>query len=281
MCFGGGGGGTTTAGSTTFTPPAATQPGWQDLISGAEQYASQPYQQYQGMTVAPINGTQLQGMDFLQDNALNGSPDLNAARGAMTNISNGAYMNNDPWLSNGATQAVINSNAQAMGNAAAIGQNAQTDAQFAQGGAYGGSAYQQAQAQNALALNTAVGNMANQYQSQLTGLGAQDYSNGVNQMINAANATGPLAATDQTAGKNLVAIGDAEQQNMQNQLNASSQAFQQQQQYPMQMAQFLQQVLTGASGGFTQPTSSSTQGYQINPISALLGGATAATGLLG
>ena len=92
----------------------------------------------QGMTVAPINGTQLQGMDFLEDNALNGSPDPNAARGAMTNISNGAYMNNDPWLSNGATQAVINSNAQAMGNAAAIGQNAQTDAQFAQGGAYGG-----------------------------------------------------------------------------------------------------------------------------------------------
>ena len=96
--------------------------------------------------------------------------------------------------------------------------------------------------------------MANQYQSQLTGLGAQDYSNGVNQMINAANATGPLAATDQTAGKNLVAIGDAEQQNMQNQLNASQHQFQQQQQYPTQILQFLQQMLTSASGGFTQPS---------------------------
>lgn len=280
-CFGGGGGGTTANSVAEFKPPEYTQQPWQDYLSGIQQFTQQPQQQYGGMTVAPINGWQQQGMNLLQDNALNGSPDLNSARGALTGITGGAYMNNNPWLSNDATNQVISDNANVMANSYARGTAAQNDSMFARGGAYGGSAWQDKQSADAAGLSNQIGQMANQYQLQRTGMGAQDYSNGVNQMIQAANATGPLAATDQTAGKNLIASGDAYQQNLQNQLNAAQAQWTSQSQYPAQMLDIMRSGLQAASGGFGTNAAQSSQGYQVNPISALLGGGAAAYGLLG
>src|SRR3977135_2660593 len=96
---------------------------------------------------------------------------------------NGQYCNNSPWTSPQYTQNVIGQNATNMANAAAIGQNASPDAAAAQQGAYGGSAYNQKQAMNSLALNNSVGQMANNYQLQNAQMGNQNYMGGVNQML--------------------------------------------------------------------------------------------------
>lgn len=279
--MGSSGGGQTANTVSEFKPPAYTQQGWQDYLGGVQNLSQQPQQVYDGMTVAPINGQQQQGMNMLQDVALNGSPDLNAARGAATNVANGAYMNNNPWLSNDYTNQAMSNQANIMANAAAIGTNAQTDAASVMHGAYGGSGLQQRQAANAFGLNTAIGNMENQYQLGRTGMGAQDYSNGVNQMLQAGNLGLNTSNTDYTAGRTLVGLGDAYQQNTQNQLNAAQQQWQTQNQYPAQMLDMMRSGLQAASGGFGTNAAQSTQGYNVNPISALLGGGAATYGLLG
>ena len=91
-----GGGSTTT--TQKWEPPEWTQPGWQTLVQGATQLATRPYQPFDGMRVAPINGYQTQGMNFLEDRALYGAPDINAARGMSMNMSQGNYAN--PWAGN-------------------------------------------------------------------------------------------------------------------------------------------------------------------------------------
>src|SRR6184192_798138 len=174
LFFGGGGDATQTQ---KFEPPDYTKQGWQDLLSNAQGVAAQPYQQYAGMQVAPWNGLQQNASNFIQDRAANGAPDLNAARGAATNIASGDYLNNpftgqgstvggiaqgqalnsNPWLSQDYTQKVIDQNAQNMAKAYSVGTAAQTDAAFNQAGAYGGSAYQQQQAANAAGLENQIG----------------------------------------------------------------------------------------------------------------------------
>lgn len=289
MCLGGlfGGGGSSSSGGTTnnsvaeYKPPDYTVDPWKQYIQGVEQYTQTPYQQYGGMQVAPINDIQQQGINLIQDRALNGAPDLNAGRGAAMNIANGAYFNNNPWLSNDYTNQVINDNANVMANAFARGTAAQTDAQFARAGAYGGSAYQDQQAANATGLNNSIGQMANQYQLQRTGMGAQDYQQGVNQMLGAGNLAGSLSQDDWKAGQMLTGAGDAQQQYLQTLLNSSQSAFNQQQQYPAQMLDILRNALQAAGGGQGTSSTQSTQGYNVNPISALLGGGLSIGSLLG
>src|SRR5207253_11333334 len=92
-----GGGSSSSTSTTEFKPPDSTKGGWSDLMANAAGLTSQPYQQYQGMEVAPLNGQQLQAQQFLGDRALNGAPDLNAGRGAAMNVANGQYFNNSPW----------------------------------------------------------------------------------------------------------------------------------------------------------------------------------------
>ncbi len=122
--------------------------------------------------------------------------------------------------------------------------------------------------------------MTNQYQLQNAQLGANDWRSGVQQMLGAAGNTGQLSQDDWKAGQMLTGIGDAYQQNMQQQLNAAQGAWQQQNQYPAQMLDILRSALQASSGGFGTNAAQQSQGYQMNPITALLGGGAAAYGLL-
>lgn len=247
-----GGGGN--SGSTKWEPPEYTKQGWQDYLTGVQNLSQQPYQQYPGQQVAEQNPYQQVGFDLATQRAMYGAPDLNAARGSMTDIVSGKYLNSNPWLANDYTNKVIADTAGNMGNAFALGTAAQNDALAARQGAYGGSAWQNKQQADAQGLANQVGQMANQYQLARTNLGASDYNTGINQMLQAANTTGTLAQDDWTAVRNMLGIGDINRQYEQDLLNANYNDWQQAQQYPFTMADLFGNALSRASGSYGSNT---------------------------
>lgn len=265
--------------TTEFKAPDYTQAGWQDLLSNAQNLTSQPMNQYTGMQTAPLNAQQLQAQTFSTDRALNGAPDLNAGRGAATDIASGQYFNNSPWTDPSYTNNVINQNANTMANAAAIGQNAQDDSMFARSGAYGGSAWAAKQGQNSLALNNSIGQMANNYQLQNAQMGNSNYQNGVNQMLQAGQLGGQLSQDDWQAAQALQNNGAQTNQYQQSLLNNDQQNFNQQNQYPYQQLQQMNNILSSASGNYGQTTSNPYSGSG-SLLTGLLGGAAAGYGLL-
>ncbi len=263
-----------------FKPPSYTQQGWQDYLTGAQQLSQRPQQQFMGQQVAGINGQQSQAQQFGTDRALYGAPDLNAGRGAATDVASGAYFNNSPWTNQAYTNNVIQNNANTMAHAAAIGQNAQTDAQANMQGAYGGSGWQQTQAGNANALANQVGQMANNYQLQNANMGNQNYTQGVNQMLQGGQLGGQLSQDDWTAAQALMGYGNQNQQYTQNLLNNQYGNWQNQAQYPAQMLSLYGSALGQASTGQGQQLTTN-YGPPTNGLTAAIGAGTGLYGLLG
>lgn len=86
----GGGGGTNTA---RFEPPDYAVQGWSDYVNNATAITQQPYQPYQGMEIAPINNSQVQGMQYMANLAGNQSPDMMTARAMNQLTAAGGYEN--------------------------------------------------------------------------------------------------------------------------------------------------------------------------------------------
>jgi hypothetical protein len=303
----GGSGGATTNTVAEFKPPDYTTPLWQDYTAGAAAASQQPYEQYLGTRVAPLNETQQQGLDLGYQRAVLGAPDLNAARGFTTDLSQGRYLGSnpytglayqqqgsDPWLSNNYTQQAIGQNAAAMGQAYAQGTGAQTDAAMSRAGVYGGSAWQDAQLQGQKQLEGQVGTMANQLQMNQMGLGAADYqaaqqralqaglqqqnvgatdwANSIQQMLQGGQLAGQLSQDDWTAAKALTGVGDATRSYTQQLLDQGYSDWLAQSQYPYTNLDVLGNALTRASGGTAMGTSSSTAtGPASSPLAGLLG----------
>lgn len=182
------GGSTNSTTTQEFKPPARTEPGWDAYIQNAIKLQNVPYQQSGLPQVAPINDYQNTAMQLAYNRALYGAPDINAARGAAMNASQGNYANpyatnvqgiasgqaynpyseglyalaqrSNPYTSDEYTNAMIGNTAQEMAQGFATGTAAQNDATAAMQGAFGGSAYQQKQAGDAAALSKQIGNMA-------------------------------------------------------------------------------------------------------------------------
>jgi hypothetical protein len=204
-----GGGGSTpavTSSNQTSNPWSGVQAPMTDLIAQAGQLYGTAFQPYLGSTIAGLSDSQILGQNLAYQRSSLGAPDLNASRGYATDLAQGQFMganptaqnswmsaqangqnlNSNPWLQNGYTDAVIGDNAKNMANAFATGTAAQNDALAARAGAFGGSAWQQKQTADATGLANSVGQMANQYQLQRTGMGAQDYQNAQNSALSAA-----------------------------------------------------------------------------------------------
>jgi hypothetical protein len=278
--MGSSGGSQTSNSVSEFKPPSYTQQGWQDYLTGAQQLSQRPYQQYMGQKVAGINGQQQQAQQFGTDRALYGAPDLNAGRGAATDVASGMYFNNSPWTNAAYTNNVINDNANTMIGAFNKTTQPQTAAAYALGGAYGGSNYGQAQAQNEAALQNQIGTMANQYQLQNAQMGNSNYNNGVNQMLQAGQLGGQLSKDDWTAAQALMGYGNQNQQYAQNLMNSNYQDWQNMVNYPAQQLQQYGSALGQASTGQGQNLTTN-YGPATNNLSGLLGAGTAAYGLFG
>lgn len=263
-----------------FKPPGYTQQGWQDYLSGAAQLSQQPQQTFMGQSTAGINGQQYQAQQFGTDRALYGAPDLNAGRGAATDIASGMYFNNSPWTNKSYTDNVIADNANTMTNAFNKTTQPQTASAYALGGAYGGSNYNQAQAANQGVLQNSIGTMANQYQLQNAQMGNSNYQQGIGQMLQAGQLGGQLSQDDWTAAQALMGYGNQNQAYTQKLLDQQKSDWQNMVNYPGQMLDMYGNALSRASTG--QGQQSSTQyGPSTNGLSGLLGAGTAAYGMFG
>jgi hypothetical protein len=219
-----GGSGAVQSSTQTSEPWSELKPYMLDTINNAKNLYSQPFQSYQGQTVAGPSDSTLSGYNLGYQRAVLGAPDLTAARGSTADISGGAFFGQGPtgtnnylnamatgqqssptasnaWLNNTAqgqnlgsnpfltdqyTNNAINFNANQMGNAFATGTAANNDALAARGGAFGGSAWQQKQSADAAAMAQQVGNMANQYNLNLQNTKSADYNQAVQQALAAA-----------------------------------------------------------------------------------------------
>lgn len=114
---GSGGGGNSTV--AQFKPPDYALQAWTDIVNNATAITQQPYQQYNGMEIAPINDSQVQGMQYMANLAGNMAPDMATARAQNQLTAAGAFENPystiqtenamNPWqFAQGAPQIEVN-----------------------------------------------------------------------------------------------------------------------------------------------------------------------------
>ena len=213
----------------TSTPWSGVQPYMTDYLSKAQQATNQPYNFYNGSTVAGFSPEQQAGMNLGTNRALAGSPALNSANTSITDTLNGNYLSPDsnPYLKQNVNTAL--DDVQSRVNSQFSGNN------------YGSSANQELLAKN-------LGQTA-------AGMYGQNFTNERNNMMQAANLAPTLANADYLDANQLQNIGAQRQGLSQQYLNAASGQFNNAQQYPFQQLQRYGQAIGGINGGGTTTTS--------------------------
>jgi hypothetical protein len=154
-------------------------------------------------------------------------------------------------------------------------------------GAFGGSAHQQAMANNENALGKQLsqytaGMQNDQYNrsAQLaeSGLnrGSQAFQNERNRQISALSPTQSEQALALQRENALMGIGDINRSFNQDQINQNYQDYQNQQNQPFTMLDYLTGIMSRAQGGVSPNSSFTQSGYTASPYSQILG-----AGLLG
>lgn len=246
----------TTTSTQTSTPWAAQQPfleggtgiggqnipglpngGGEFFAPGLMDSAAQLYMQYQPQyfpqsTVAGFNPTQQAGLGAETMFGLGGgSSSVNAANSALTNIESGNLLSaGNPYF-------------QATANAIGQGLAPTINSQFEANGRYGSGSNVQAMSS---ALANAIAPLAN-----------QNYTSGINNMLQGAIAAPAVQSGQQAGYQALQDAGNQQQTQTQNQLNDQVNRWNYQQNLPYNQLQAYQQGVTGNYGG----TSALTQPY--------------------
>lgn len=247
-----GGGGGQPAQTTTIQKaelPAYVQPYAEQLMARGASLSNTPYQQYTGQRIAGMTPQNIAGLNMIQNRALGGSPEEQAARSQFTRTLSGEYMSPDanPWLKQNVDTA--------MGQAAS-----RVNAQFG-GSNYGTSANQE---QLARTLGEVSGQMY-----------GQNYANEREAQQRMASLYPQFAGIDYTNAQQLLGVGDIYRQESQNVLNQNYADWLAQQQYPYQQLDVLSNAIKGATGGGGTTTTSTPNPYQINRTANAVGGALA------
>jgi len=307
----GGGGSTNTA---QFKPPDYALQGWTDYLNNASGLTQTPYQQYQGMQIAPINNAQVQGLQMTANLAGNDAPDYRTARAMNQLTAAGGF--EDPYATI-QTENAVNPfmgfspmygavKDRAMGDVARAyqtGTAAQTDSAFNHAGAFHGGGHDAQIAANEYGLGSNLSNLSNQMDfnqwNQSAGLAQQAANNSLTAQTNDLNRASqgwqqernrqvgalPLAMqaqqNDLNNAKALTGVGDVQRSYQQDMLNQYLNNYNQYMQYPYQQLDIFGNSLARASGNYGTNTSQSQQNYQANPYAGLLGAGLAAASMWG
>lgn len=225
--------------TTKNEPPKWAQPYYQDLASRANTLSQTPFQQYGGDFVAPENADQTAAYDAIRQRAMGGDPILDSAgsyyQRLMAGGSNPELQNMIDASSRDVTDKFQNSIAPSIAG------------QFASGGAFGGSAYQQQMGLAQQGLAQELGDMSSKYRFD-------DYNN-QQQMQMQGLALAPSLSQAGYAGANqLLGIGN-QQQGMANQNNqAQYLEFLRGQGWDAQQLGLLGQALGTVNGAYSNQT---------------------------
>lgn len=265
--------------SDTKTTTQQLTPEQQQLASlGTQNYeqfaSSNPTLPTGDQAVAPFNPNQVAGQNTVLGSAGAVGNTVNTAAGTNQKISSGEFLDpgSNPYVTNAvkaATQPIFdNLNEHTLPG---IGASASTGG----GGIsanFGGSRQGIAEGLAAKAADQTAGQVG-------AGIENNALQNGLN-ATNTAIAQAPTTAASQTLpGVIQSTVGDTQQTQAQNVLNANNAAAQLQQWLPLLKGQLLTQGAAGLPGGST--TSTGTSNTDANPFTQLVGGAAAAGGLAG
>jgi hypothetical protein len=287
--MGGGGPKETTSTNVTKTePPGYIAPYAIELANRSGQLANRPYTPYPGVQVAPLNAYHQTAMNTGAQRAVAGSPSVRSAQNMVGNtlggdyLGKGAYSNSIAGVDNPYLNNVVNNSNQDIVKAFQSGVIPQTNANFARSGAFGGSAWQQANSENSrqlvneLAKNTSnirYQDYMNQQQlaENLANRQTQMYGNERANMLNAAGQSIPLANQDYTDVQNLLGIADISRDYEQTLANQNYQNFLNEQNWPLQNLDILANAIRTSMGGGTTSVSSAAL-PSVNPTASMIGG---------
>lgn len=223
-----------------------------------------PFNPYPWETVAPFTQDQNAAMDMVRQRSMSGSPVVNAAQQQTLNTINGDYLNpsTNPYL-----QQTFDQAANRVTDAFSRGTAAQTDARFARAGAFGGSAWNEAQQANQRALGDSLAGMA-------ANIFGNNYAQERSRQQQASQFAPNLAAQDYRDAEALLNVGGMQQGLGQQYLTDDYSRFQQAQQYPYQQFQTFGSMFNPALGSQTSQTVPG-----VGPAQGLLGGALGGLGI--
>lgn len=320
---GGGGGGSSTTVSKV-EPPEEVKPYLAPFLEQASQVAQRPYQAYPGQQIAGFTSDQLAGFNMARQVANQSQAALGGANNQLSNTVSGAFMGYSPGTNQYLGQTT------SVGTNALLGQNnpylqsaidaAQgditrqfnnsiannTDAAFARAGAFGGSAWQQAQSDNANQLAQNLGRVSNDMRMADYGLQAQlseadiarriqaqqtdlarnagldqaalqmrneNFNNERARQLQASMLMPQLAQAGYANSQALLGIGDAQQALNQGQLDVAYQNWINQQNYPYQQLDVMANAIRSTMGAGGTTTQTGPNPYQRNSTASALGGA--------
>lgn len=261
-------GGSRTPDSTTTTTEL---PEWarghaQDLLNRGSALSNQNMPVYTGQRTAGLNGMQTQGMQMTADRARNGSAEVGAGGRNLTDTLNGKYLSaGNPYLSAAIDRASGDVTRNYQG---AIGNN---DSMMARAGAFGGSAWQQAQEGAQRQLATGLTDVSTQMRMQDYGAERQNQMTG--QQTALAYGQQPYMDAQQLQQAGATQYGYDQQL-----VSDEQDLFNEQAQSPYKSLDVLANTIRGAVGGGGQVSQS---GPGANPYAQAAGGAAALYGLLG
>jgi hypothetical protein len=240
-----GGGGSTTQ-VQKADPWEGAQPYLKDYLQLGQNVTKNPFQFYNGDTVAGFAPEQELGFNFATQRALAGSPTQNAANRQVTNTLNGNYLSPDsnPYLK-GTVDRALND------------VQTRVNSQFNNSN-FGSSAHQET-------LTRGLGEQAN-------AIYGQNYTNERNNQLQAVGNAIPLAAADYADASVLQGIGQQRQGLANQYLGLNGNTFNQAANFPYEQLQRYGNVVsqgTGAGG----TTTATGPAQQSNKFAGALGGA--------
>ena len=269
---GGGGGSTTTV--QQADPWAGQQPYLKDVFQQAQNLynaGGMAPNYYPGQTVANQSDWTKQAMQMQADRATAGSPLIDSASNAMSNITSGNALANNQGLN------TLNELAQQdnpytdeLFNRANNQVQASLDSNFNRAGRYGSGAHEAAAAD-------AANNLANQMYSGLwdkradaAGTAGQLYNTGIGQQVVAGQAGQQLANQAYTDAAALSEAGGMMDDYNQQLINAAIDKYNYEQQQPLTALSNYNQLIQGSYGGTT--TSTGKQSSNGSSLGNVLGG---------
>lgn len=241
-------------------PPAWLKPHLESFVNRATATADLPYQPYTGQRNADINPLQAQAFGSVYGRAMQGSPVASAAQQEAQKSISGGYLTpeSNPYLS-GMVNRAMGDVTKAYSEATAP----MTDAAFARKGAFGGSAWEQATANNQAAMTKQLAGIAND-------MYGGNYENERRRQIQYASMAPQLAQQDYMDAQALMGAGNQLAQYQQGLLDTDYGNFLEARGYPQQQLDILRNAL---GMNFGQQSTSTQPGR--SPVSGAVGGALA------
>jgi len=287
--FGGGGSNNSTQTMEQRMNPTA-QRLYNQYASRAEQLSNQPYAPYSGQRFAPFSTDQNNAFNMARTAAQNGIGDISAARGNLNKTLQGGFFNqnfgvnpllgiNNPYL-----QQAINYAHGDVSREFDNRINPSTDATFARSGAFGGSAWRQAQAENERMRAHELGRISSGMRMQDYGTQQQLYENALNRsqhgfesergrQMQAAAMAPQLSQAEFARAQAQMGFGDVQRQHQQAMLDQMYNDWLEQRQYPERQLGLLGNGISLGNGSSSSTATGPSQ--KGSPLAGAVGGALA------